>query len=323
MKLAGGVSLVTGSARRLGKQIAVALAGRGSSIAVHHGASKEAAGETVGELRALGVEAAAFAADLARPAEIDGLFRQVADRFGRLDVLVNSAASFERGAFEAISAEEWDAVLGLNLRAPFLCLQRAIRLMRGAARSGAAPAAVVNIADLSGLVPWSDQAHHGASKAGLLHLTRLAARDLAPDVRVNAVVPGPILPPPGMDLGDPEWRRTVERLPLARAGEPAEVGAAVVFLAENDFITGTTLLGDGGASCSSAIVALNGISDAEAALLARNERLVHRCGRESSRSTTPSANQGLRVGISHASCRPRSCAAIGRNARGESTLWNR
>ena len=97
-------------------------------------------------------------------------------------------------------------------------------------------------------MPWSDQAHHGASKAGLLHLTRLAARDLAPDVRVNAVVPGPILPPPGMALEDPAWRRTVDRLPLGRAGEPDEVGDAVAFLAESDFVTGATLLVDGGES---------------------------------------------------------------------------
>ena len=248
MNLDGSVALVTGSARRLGKRIAFALARGGCRIVVHYGGSEEAAGATAEEIRALGVAAEPFGADLTRPAEIETLFERVGERFGRLDVLVNSAASFERGAFERIEVEEWDDVLALNLRAPFLCLQRAAALMRRQPRPGGSSAAVINIADLSGLVPWSGQAHHGASKAGLLHLTRLAARDLAPDVRVNAVVPGPILPPPGMTLEDPAWRRTVARLPLRRAGKPDEVGAAVAFLAESDFITGATLLVDGGES---------------------------------------------------------------------------
>ena len=248
MNLDGSVSLVTGSARRLGKQIAVTLARRGSHIAVHYGGSEDAARLTAEELRGLGVEAEPFGADLTRPAEIDRLFARIGERFGRLDVLVNSAASFERGSFESITVEQWDEVQALNLRAPFLCLQRAAALMRREPRADGAPAAAINIGDLSGLVPWSNQAHHGVSKAGLQQLTRLAARDLAPDVRVNAVVPGPILPPPGMAFEDPAWRRTVDRLPLRRAGEPGEVGEAVAFLAASDFITGATLLLDGGES---------------------------------------------------------------------------
>ena len=240
------MSLVTGASRRLGKQIAAALARQGSRIVVHYGNSRAAADATAAELRELGVEAEPLAADLRRPEQIDALFEQVGERFGRLDLLVNSAASFERGTFEEIGVGDWNRVLDLNLRAPFLCLQRAASLMRRAPRTDGVPAAAVNIADLAGLLAWSDQAHHGASKAALLHLTRLAARDLAPDVRVNAVVPGPILPPPGMALDDPAWRRTVERLPLRRAGSGSEIGDAVVFLATNDFVTGTTLIVDGG-----------------------------------------------------------------------------
>ena len=246
MNLDGSVSLVTGASRRLGKHVAATLARRGSRIAVHYGSSRARAEATAAELRGLGVEAEPFAADLTRPAEIDHLFEQIAERFGQLDLLVNSAASFERAGFERIGAAEWDGVQALNLRAPFLCMQRAASLMRRQPRADGSPAAVVNVADLSGLLAWSDQAHHGASKAGLLHLTRLAARDLAPDVRVNAVVPGPILPPPGMSADDPEWRATLERLPLRRAGDGSEVGEAVAFLATSDFVTGTTLLIDGG-----------------------------------------------------------------------------
>ncbi len=248
MKLGDSVSLVTGASRRLGKQIAASLARRGSRIAVHFGSSREPAEATAAEFRELGVEAEPFGADLTRPAEIDRLFERVGERFGRLDVLVNSAASFERGAFERIGADAWDEVLALNLRGPFLCLQNAAALMRGVKRQGGSPGAVVNIADLSGMLAWSEQAHHGVSKAALLHLTRLAARDLAPDVRVNAVVPGAILPPPGMAEEDPAWRETIGRLPLRRAGSGAEVGEAVVFLATNDFVTGATLVVDGGES---------------------------------------------------------------------------
>lgn len=249
MNLDGSVSLVTGAGRRLGKQIALTLARRGSAVGVHYGSSRDAAEATAGELRALGVDAEALPANLTRPEEIDRLFAAVGRRFGRLDLLVNSAASFERGPLEEITAAEWDEVLALNLRAPFLCLQRAAALMRREpGRRGGAPGAVVNVADLSGLLAWSRQSHHGVSKAGLVHLTRLAARDLAPDVRVNAVVPGAILPPPGMPVSDPAWRKTVDRLPLRRAGEPAEVGEAVAFLAANDFVTGATLVVDGGES---------------------------------------------------------------------------
>jgi pteridine reductase len=246
MNLDGSVSLVTGASRRLGRKIAITLARRGSRIALHYGNSGARAEATAAELRGLGVEAEPLAADLTRPTEIDRLFAQVGERFGRLDLLVNSAAGFERGSFDAIDVAEWDEVQALNLRAPFLCMQRAATLMRRQPRIDGVPGAIVNIADLSGLLAWSDQAHHGVSKAGLLHLTRLAARDLAPMVRVNAVIPGPILPPPGMSDEDPAWRATVERLPLRRAGDGSEVGEAVAFLATSDFVTGTTLLIDGG-----------------------------------------------------------------------------
>ena len=246
MNLDGSVSLVTGASRRLGKAIAMELARRGCHLVVHYGSSREAAEKTAAELRGLGVEAEPVGADLSRPAEVDRLFDRLEERFGRLDLLVNSAASFERAPIGEITVEAWDEVLALNLRAPFLCLQRAASLMGRVPRPQEAPGAIVNIADLSGLVAWSDQAHHGASKAALVHLTRLAARDLAPRVRVNAVVPGPVLPPPGTSEDDPGWLQTVRRLPLERAGRGGEIGEAVAFLAGADFVTGAVLVVDGG-----------------------------------------------------------------------------
>jgi pteridine reductase len=158
---------------------------------------------------------------------------------------VNSAASFENAPFDEITGEAWDAVMAVNLRAPFLCSQAAARLMRASSGAGV-PGLIVNVSDISGLTPWRGYAHHGVSKAALLHLTRVAARELGPHVRVNAVVPGPILPPPGEEEGSEAWRRRGERLPLRRTGRPQDIGEAVVFLARNDFITGETIVIDGG-----------------------------------------------------------------------------
>ncbi|MEE8277494.1 MAG: SDR family oxidoreductase [Thermoanaerobaculia bacterium] len=246
MDLKDCVALVTGAARRLGRGIALELARAGSHVVVHYRGSREQAERTAAEIRGLGVEAHLAQADLARPEEIDRLFSDLRGRFDRLDVLVNCAASFERSPFDEITAEAWDRVIAVNLRAPFLCTQQAARWIKaGGERTGEA-GLIVNLVDLSGVNPWLGYAHHGVSKAGLLHLTKAAARELAPEVRVNAVVPGPILPPPGIDSESPDWRRIGKRVPAGRSGDPAQIGDAVVFLARNDFITGETIFVDGG-----------------------------------------------------------------------------
>lgn len=220
-------------------------------MAVHYRSSRQPAEETASSIGALGGEALTIQADLTEPEQISALFEGVRQGFGTLDILVNSAASFERAPFEEITAEDWDAVMATNLRAPFLCSQAAVRLMRAAERGRprderAVPGLIVNVADISGLSPWRGYAHHGVSKAALLHLTRVAARELGPSVRVNAVVPGPILPPPGEKEDSEEWRRRGARLPLGRTGEPSDVGEAVVFLARSDFVTGEMVVIDGG-----------------------------------------------------------------------------
>jgi pteridine reductase len=246
MQLQDKVALVTGAAHRLGKAIALALAGEGSHVVIHYGGSQQAARETAAEIAALGVEAFPVQADLSDPAQIEALFEAVRGRFGRLDVLVNSAASFQKRPFEEISLDDWERVLAINLRAPFLCSQHAAHLMRSAERPANESALIVNIADLSGIYPWRGYAHHGISKAGLIHLTKVAARELAPDVRVNAIVPGLILPPPGMAADGDKWQRLGQSVPLQRPGDPANIGQAVVFLAANDYITGAVLNVDGG-----------------------------------------------------------------------------
>lgn len=252
MILTDTVALVTGAGRRLGRAIALGLGEAGCDVIVHYGKSREGAEETAETIRVRGNEGIAVRADLSDPREIAALFEAVEDRFGRLDILVNSAASFERAPFDEITVEAWDAVLDLNLRAPFLCAQRAARLMRRTAgRKGLlgetdAPGAIMNLADHAGVTTWRGYAHHGVSKAGLLHLTRIAARELAPDVRVNSVIPGPILPPSGESPDSEEWRARGERVPLRRTGDPAHVLEAVLFLTRNDYVTGAELFVDGG-----------------------------------------------------------------------------
>jgi pteridine reductase len=239
------VALVTGAAHRVGRGIALALARAGVGVAVHYGRSREEAERTADDLRSFGVRAEALQADLRDPAAIDALFEAFDRAFDRLDILVNSAASFNSEPFEDITAGSWDAVLALNLRAPFLLTQRAAVRMRRAQREGS-PGLVVNLSDLSAFTPWRGFTHHGVSKAALLQLTRAAALELAPHVRVNAIVPGAILPPPGQTTESPAWRAKAEMLPLRRTGSPALVGKTVIDLAENDFITGIALPLDGG-----------------------------------------------------------------------------
>lgn len=251
MHLLDTVALVTGAGHRLGRAIAVGLADAGCHVVVHYGRSREAAHETSDMIRAAGREALMLSADLASPDEIDALFCAIGERFGRLDVLVNSAATFEQIRFEELSVEAWDAALAVNTRAPFLCTQYAACLMRETeTRPGdgleRAPASIVNIGDMAGVTSWIGYAAHGVSKAGLLHLTRLTARELAPDVRVNAIVPGPILPPAGQEVDEEAWARKGSRVPLGRPGDPSRIADSVVFLSTNDYVTGDVMFIDGG-----------------------------------------------------------------------------
>jgi NAD(P)-dependent dehydrogenase (short-subunit alcohol dehydrogenase family) len=246
MELQDKVALVTGGAHRVGKAVALALAREGMHVVVHYGTSEAAARETVAEIKSLGVRALPVRADLRDPAQIQALFATVKAEFGRLDVLVNSAASFVRQPFDEIGLDDWKDVLQVNLRAPFLCTQHAARLMRAVVRPPDEPAAIINIADLSGIYPWRGYVQHGVSKAGLLHLTKVTAYELAPAIRVNAIVPGAVLPPPGVDPQGETWVNLGARTPLGRTGHPDYVAQTAVFLARNDYITGAAIPVDGG-----------------------------------------------------------------------------
>jgi pteridine reductase len=237
VQLRGRVALVTGAGRRVGQAIAVALGARGARVAVHYRGSAAGAEETAGLVAAAGGDAALFQADLGEGAAPARLVDAVAERMGGLDVLVNSAAVMERTPVGTVTVEAWDAMFALNLRAPFFAAQAAAaRMPRGGA--------IVNIADLAAFETWPGYVPHGISKAGVVQMTRALARVLAPAVRVNAVAPGAVLLPDEWDAAAGE--RLARTTPLGRLGAAADVVGAVLYLLDADYVTGETIIVDGG-----------------------------------------------------------------------------
>lgn len=237
MDLKGRNALITGAAHRVGQVIALQLASKGVNILIHYHQSAAEAEETVQQARELGVKAQALQADLRSTNAIQEMFASVDQISSHLDILVNSAAVMDRTDILNVSPEDWDRVMELNLKAAFFCLQTAAQRMQ-------AGGAIVNISDIIGLRPWVGFPIHAISKAGIEMLTKAAALELAPTIRVNAVAPGPVLKPPGMS--ESRWLDIAVPSPLGVPGRPEDVARAVIFLLENDYITGETLVVDGG-----------------------------------------------------------------------------
>lgn len=243
ISLADQVALVTGSAHRIGKTIALALAADGAHIVVHYFGAEEAAQDTVREIKSFGVDAISVRADQSEPEQVAALFEAIDAHFGRLDILVNSANMFQKTDFLELSYEDWQRVINVNLTGPFLVSQAAARQML---RQDPPGGVMINIVDLSAIQPWPDFPHHSVAKAGLLALSKVLGRHLAPHVRVNAIAPGPVLKEP--TRSEESWQALGQRLPLGRPGTPEDVGRAVVYLAREDFLTGVLLTIDGGES---------------------------------------------------------------------------
>ncbi|MHB1193723.1 MAG: SDR family oxidoreductase [Longimicrobiales bacterium] len=231
-------ALVTGGAVRLGRAISLGLAEAGYDLLVHYRSSAGAAEELARAVQGLGRRCVLSQADLADPASPAALVEATRAAFGRLDLLVNSAASFDAHPLADVDAATWDDVMDLNVRAPHLLVRAAAGLLRSARGS------VVNVLDLSAFQPWSEYPAHAVSKAALAQLTRVQARALAPEVRVNGVAPGAVLPPEGYPSEHLEALRA--RTPLGTLGTPDDVVRAVVFLAGATFVTGQILAVDGG-----------------------------------------------------------------------------
>ena len=229
------LALVTGAAHRLGKVFALTLARQGFDIVLHYHQASDAALQTRSEIESMGRQVTLFEADLTDPSQIQSLVSSLES----LQVLVNSAAFMPSGNVEALTIENWDTALDLNLRAPFLLAQECAKKMTEGGL-------IVNITDVGAQKAWSRYPSYTVSKAALESLTRILARALAPKIRVNAIAPGFVLQ--SDIVTDEEWQRLLKRIPLQRPARTEELASALQFLLENEYITGQTIVVDGGYS---------------------------------------------------------------------------
>jgi NAD(P)-dependent dehydrogenase (short-subunit alcohol dehydrogenase family) len=239
MEIQNSVVMITGAATRVGRQIALDLAKRGAHIAFSYYMENEPWQETLAEIQSLGVSCFASQLEVRSKAQVESFVAKVLDVFGRLDVLINSASVWLRAPVLEISEADWDLSLDVNLKGPFLCSQAAAPAMLDQKRG-----VILNITDLSALQVWPGCAHHAASKAGLISLTKSMAVELAPYVRVNAIAPGTVLLPENPSPEKIDW--AVSNSLLKRIGQPSDVAQLIMFLIENEFVTGSVYLVDGG-----------------------------------------------------------------------------
>jgi pteridine reductase len=236
----GKIALVTGAARRVGKAIALALADRGAHVVITYHTSEAEALATLREIDARGVQGMALKGDITRRGDVDSIVRQVIGRFGRIDILVNNASNYYKTPFETLTEEQWDDLVGTNLKGTFLVSKRVGDAML---KTGAGK--IINLADWAGFRPYKDYIPYCVAKAGVIALTTALAKTLAPHIQVNAVAPGPVLLPE--DFSERLREAIVQATPLKRLGTPDDVAQTVVFLVEgSDFITGAIIPVDGG-----------------------------------------------------------------------------
>jgi len=230
---------VTGSAKRVGRVVALACADAGADIVVHCHKSREEAEEVRREVERKGRRGIVVQGDQGSREDALRMVEEIRGGMGGLSALVNSAATFPQSVVEEVTEEDFFAVVRTNLYGPFVCTQAALPLLREAK-----PGRVVNITDSAVVNPYNKYAHYMAAKGGLRTLTKALARELAPEVMVNEIAPGPVLEPPGLE---PERRaRTLARVPLGRWGTPEAVAQAVVYLLSADYLCGTCIEVDGG-----------------------------------------------------------------------------
>ncbi len=235
--LTGKLILVTGSAKRIGREIALRLAREGARVAIHYHESREEAERTAADCGAVGI----FHANLESVTEIHRMFDEVDTRLGHLDGLVNNAARFTFKDPLDITEADWDFIHSVNLKAVFFCCQGAARLMQRSGLGGR----IVNISSLGGLQPWAHHAHYCSSKAGVIMLTKALAKAWGPSITVNSVAPG-VIP---FGKTDERVDRLICKTPAGRGGTGDEIAdGAVFFLSASNFVTGQVMAVDGGLS---------------------------------------------------------------------------
>jgi NAD(P)-dependent dehydrogenase (short-subunit alcohol dehydrogenase family) len=239
MEVQGKTALVTGGAHRVGRAITLALARAGANVAINYHTSADAAQETAIMVRALGVAALPLPADVSQAGEVQAMVTATEERLGGVDILVNAASLWRKTPFPMADFADWHRVTGILIDGALYC---ANAVAPGMLRAG--EGAIVNVVDLSAWQPWPGYAAHAVGKAALLALTRQLALELAPEVQVNAVAPGPVLPPPGS--GRERVDEIAARTLKGRWGSPEDVASAVLFLVQADYITGEVLVVDGG-----------------------------------------------------------------------------
>jgi 3-oxoacyl-[acyl-carrier protein] reductase len=251
MELSGKTAMVTGSAVGVGRATALALARRGANVVVNYSRSKTEATETAREVERLGAKALLVRADVSKDGEVRSMVQQAVDAFGGLHVLVNNAATTVFVGFndlEGLKEEHWDRILAVNLKGPFFCSRAAAPAIKA---SGGG--AIVNIASVAGVRAIGSSIAYAASKAGLINLTVALARVLAPEIRVNCVAPGFIdtrwLRDGLGEFYDVAKQRTAVQTPLGRVSRPEDIAQVVMgFVADADFVTGQTIVVDGGST---------------------------------------------------------------------------
>jgi len=233
------VALVTGSGRRLGRRSALALAENGWDIVINYSRSAKEAASAVKEIASFDMEAIAIEADITNSKQVDKMFQQALDHFGRLDLLVNNAAIFPQPKkFADIPDELWQKVISTNLTGQFYCARAAARIM--VQRGGR----IINFASLGGFQVWRDHIAYNVAKAGVIMLTKALAKSLAPKIMVNAIAPGTIM----IDGEESNSVKHIEesKIPLGRYGRPEDITAALLYLANANYVTGEILVVDGG-----------------------------------------------------------------------------
>lgn len=232
------VALITGGAIRIGRAITLGLAEAGYDVAINYHSSASEAASVARAVEKMGRRALVIGGDVSDAGEVETIASRIRESYGRLDLLVNNASIFRAAPLLTIEEGEWDRVMAVNLKGPFLMVRATADLLTAARGS------VINLVDLSAFQPWIEYPHHAVSKAGLLHLTRVMARALAPEVRVNAIAPGAVLLPE--DASDEDRRRSEEGSLLGVLGSPEDVVRTVLFLERSPFITGEVIVVDGG-----------------------------------------------------------------------------
>lgn len=239
MDIAGKVALITGSSKRIGRETAIELGRHGARVAVHYRSDRPGAEETVRLVSAAGGSGEIFRAELTDTAQVDAMFSDLDKKMGRLDILVNNASSFDPATFLDTTPQLWDTQMDSNARAPFFIAQKAAALMNRQEQGK-----IVNLVDVAGNTIWPGYVAYSVSKAALIAVNRGLAKALAPKIQVNGVAPGPVLFPEYYTQD--QKHLAIDRTLLKRAGSARDIVNAIVFLIENDYITGEVIHVDGG-----------------------------------------------------------------------------